>query len=93
MQMSERQKRLWKNMIDIIQSYLDEKTSDFYKLIGSLEGMLDASEINDARLVNEWHEFWTPLEIRRSMEGNKVDKNKAFEELKKMRDFLLKYNG
>ncbi len=87
--MTEHQKRLWQSMIDSIQSYLNGTTDDFVSLVGGLEGALDASEIKNELLVKQWYEFWTPLEIRRATEGNKVDKDKALKELMSMKDFLL----
>lgn len=89
MKMTEHQQRLWQTMIDLIQSYLEGKTEDFYGLVGKLEGALDASEIKDNTLINQWYDFWTPLEIRRAVEGNNVDKEKAIRELKNMKSFLL----
>jgi len=88
--MTEHQKRLWQSMIDLIQSYLSGKTDDFVSMVGGLEGALDASEIKNELLVKQWYEYWTPLEIRRSVEGNKVDKDMAIKELMSMRAFLLK---
>ena len=87
--MNEHQKRLWQSMIDLIQSYLNGDTEDFYSIVGKLEGALDASEIKDAALVNQWYDFWTPLEIRRAVEGNNINKSKAIEELTNMKFFLL----
>jgi hypothetical protein len=77
-------------MIDAIQNYLDGKNEDFFGLVGKLEGALDASGIEDDILINQWYDFWTPLEIRRSIEGSNVNKQKAIEELTKMNKFLLK---
>ena len=88
--MSEYQQRLWQSMIDLIQSYIEGKTEDFYSVVGNLEGALDASEIKDDALVKEWYDFWTPLEIRRAIEGNNVNKGKAIEELTLMKAFLLR---
>lgn len=87
--MTDHQKQLWQSMIDQIQNYLDGKTKDFYGLVGGLEGTLDASGITDNELINKWYNFWTPLEIRRSIQGNNIDKQKAIHELKNMRNFLL----
>lgn len=75
-------------MIDDIQHYLDGDTEDFYALVGKLEGALDASEIQDNTLVNQWYDYWLPLEIRRSVEGNNVSKQKVISELLKMKQFL-----
>lgn len=90
MKMTDHQKRLWQSMADLIQNYLDQKTNDFSGLVSKLEGALDASDIKDDELVNEWYDFWTPLEIRRSIEKNDVNKEKAIEELIKMKKFMLK---
>lgn len=87
--MNEHQQRLWQNMIDLIQSYINNEAEDFYCIIGKLEGALDASEIKDANLINEWYNFWTPLEIRRVVEGNDLDRIKALKELMAMQNFLL----
>lgn len=86
--MNEHQHRLWQNMIDLIESYLNGETQDFYAIVGKLEGALDASEIQDKDLVNRWYDFWTPLEIRRVVEGNRVDRMKAIKELTEMKEFL-----
>ena len=37
--MNKHQQRLWKNMIDLIQSCLNGKTEEFYRVIGDLEGV------------------------------------------------------
>ncbi|MDP1609352.1 MAG: hypothetical protein Q8L98_08595 [Chlamydiales bacterium] len=76
-------------MIDLIQSYLNEETNDFCGLVGQLEGALDNSEIQDNVLINRWYDFWTPLEIRRVVQGNNIEQHKAIEELFKMKEFLL----
>lgn len=89
--MNDHQRRLWKDMIKLIESYLNDETKDFYGVVGKLEGALDASEIKDVVLVNQWYDFWTPLEIRRAIEGNQVNKHKAMKELTAMKDFLLKH--
>ena len=87
--MNEHQKRLWQSMIDLIQSYLDGETQDFYNIVGKLEGALDASEIKDSALVNQWYDFWTPLEIRRAVEGNNINEAQAKKELISMKEFLV----
>ncbi len=86
--MTEHQKRLWQSMIDQIQQYLDGKTEDFFRVVGSLQGALDASEIKDQELISCWYDFWGPLEIRSAVEGTHVDKQKAASELTEMKTFL-----
>ena len=89
--MNDHQKRLWQSMIDLIDSYLAGTSQDFCSTIGKLEGALDASEIQDKSLINEWYEFWAPLEIRRAVEGNNTDTKKAIEDLTKMKLFLIRH--
>lgn len=88
MRMNEHQKRLCSEMLRLIQSYIDGETSDFYSLVGKLEGALDAAEIKDKELVTQWYDFWTPLETRRAIEGNQVAREKAIQELETMKHFL-----
>lgn len=76
-------------MIDLISSYLNGNTVNFFNLVGSLESASDVSKTSDERLVKQWYDFWTPLEIRRAVEGNKVNQEKAIKELKAMKEFLL----
>lgn len=87
--MTEHQQRLWQDMIDLIQSYLDGQTEDFNDIVSKLEGALDASEIKDNVLVDKWYDFWMLLEMRRAIEGNNIDTYKSKEELKAMKAFLL----
>ncbi len=91
MKMNEHQCRVWKSMIDVIDSYLSNEIQDFYGIIGKLEGALDASAIQDNDLVNQWYDFWTPLETRRAVEGKEVNRDKAIEELTAMKSFLIKH--
>lgn len=90
MEMTDHQKRLWQSMIDLIEGYLNGESNDFYGLVGKLEGALEAADIKDKKLINEWYDFWTLLETRRAVEGNNIDKQNAIRELKMMKEFLLK---
>jgi len=89
--MNEHQRRLWKSMIVLIDSYLNGENQDFYGIVGKLEGALDASEIKDKNLISQWYDFWTILETRRAIEGNQPNKNMALKELNSMRMFILKH--
>lgn len=86
--MNEHQRRLWQRMIDLIQNYIDGQDKDFCGIVGVLEGALDASEIEDISLIEQWYDYWTPLEVRRAVEGNNVNKFNALDELNKMKTFL-----
>jgi hypothetical protein len=88
--MNEHQLRLLKNMINLIDSFLDNENQKFFDIVGELEGALDASEIKDTNLINQWYDFWTPLETRRVLEGNQPNRDKAIEELEAMKSFLIK---
>jgi hypothetical protein len=87
--MNEHQQRIWQSMIELIQSHLNGEIDDFYDIVVKLEEALDASDIQDNTLINQWYNFWTPLEIRRAVEENNVNKTKAIEELTIMKEFLL----
>ena len=89
--MNEHQHRLWENMIDLIEGYLNSETQDFCGIVGKLEGALDASEIKDNDLINQWYDFWTPLETRRAVEGKEFNRTKAVQELTAMKEFLVKH--
>lgn len=41
-------------MIDLIDSYLNNEHEDFYEMVGDLEGALDASEISNSNIVDQW---------------------------------------
>jgi hypothetical protein len=87
--MSEHQRRLWMSMIDKIQSYVEGKNNDFHGLVGELEGALDAGEFRNEELIKGWYDVWTPLEIRRSIEGNNVKRIEAIQELETMKKYLI----
>ncbi len=89
MEINEHQRRLFEDMITLIDSYLNEKSEDFYGIVGKLEGALDASEIKDPIFVDQWYNFWTPLEIWRAVHGSKVSKACVERDLLKMKEFLL----
>lgn len=89
--MNEHQRQLWQNMIDLIESYLKNESQDFYGIVGKLEESLDASEIKDTILINQWYDFWTPLETLRVMEGNQVNRVKAIKKLIAMKEFLIEH--
>jgi hypothetical protein len=76
-------------MLEFIQEYLDGETDDFCSVVGKLEGALDAAEIKDKAIINEWYEKWIPLETRRAVKGNDVKKGDAMDELSAMKTFLL----
>ena len=52
MKMTDHQRQLWKDMINLIESYLNNPV-DFYKLVGNLEGTLDALESTNTEIINQ----------------------------------------
>lgn len=70
--MNEHQKRIWKQMIGMIRNYLNGRDNDFFSLVGSLEGALDAGEYKDLVLIKKWYSYWGPLEELRSVVGRDV---------------------
>ena len=91
MKLNDHQKRLLRNMIDMISKYLEHSSSDFYSLVGNLEGALDASELKDPELINKWYGYWLPLETRRAgkvYKGENVAYDEVKEELSLMLEFL-----
>lgn len=91
MNFNDHQKRLWQSMIDMVSQYLNQSSSDFYSLVGNLEGALDASELKDPALVTKWYKYWGPLEIRRgcaAYEDGNVAYDDVKEDLSAMMEFL-----
>lgn len=87
--MTEHQRRLWQEMISLIDSYSQGRI-DFDALVGRLEGALDAGEFSDPDLVRRWYDVWTPLEVHRAAERLKVEKNEIPVNIASMRAFLVK---
>lgn len=54
--MTNHQKQLWQNMIDLIENYINGTNNDFCDLVGRLEGALDASDIKNNELINRWYD-------------------------------------
>ena len=75
---NEHQSRLWDDMLKSIESFLEGQLQ-YYDLVGKLEGALDAGEFQNKELIQQWYDFWTPLEILRAQKGNSV----TIEEVKK----------
>lgn len=76
--------------MNLHENILMTKKEDFYETVGDLEGTLDASEIKDKSLINEWYDYWGPLEILRAVKGDNADKTQAKRLLKDMQQFLLR---
>lgn len=85
--MTDRQKRVWKRMISSIDAYTSTRTG-FYKMVGDLEGGLDAGEFHDQTLVREFYDVWGDLEIARAIDGDNVRYAEVDDPLDAMERFL-----
>ena len=81
------QKRLWIDMLKSIESYRKGELcySDF---IYGLEGSLDAGEYQDKEIIEQWYNFWTPLEILSATKGDSTTTEDADKYLSEMEMFL-----
>ena len=59
--------------------------SDF---VYGLEGYLDAGEFQDKELIEQWYNFWTPLEILSATKGDSTTTEDADKYLLEMEMFL-----
>lgn len=87
MQFNEHQLRLWNSMIQSIEDFRKGKLQ-YYDFVGELEGALDAGEFQDMNLVEQWYDFWTPLESLRAQKGNNVTIKETNKYLSDMESFL-----
>lgn len=84
---NEYQSRLWLGMIKSIEDFRKGE-SRYYDFVGELEGALDIGEFQNKELINQWYDFWTPLEILRAQKGNSVTIEEVNKYLFDMEAFL-----
>lgn len=87
MQFNEHQSRLWHSMIQSIEDFRKGK-SQYYDFVGELEGALDAGDFQDKDLIEQWYDFWIPLESLRAQKGNNITIEEANKYLSDMETFL-----
>jgi hypothetical protein len=85
--MNDHQRRVWKNMISSIDAYRSSRTG-FYKMVGDLEGGLDAGEFRDKQLIRDFYDVWEDLEIARALDGDAVRYAEVDDPLDAMEQFL-----
>lgn len=71
--LNEHQNRLWRGMLENIADFRSGRLS-YSDFVGKLEGALDAGEIKNKQIIEEWYDHWTPLEIERATKGNTVER-------------------
>ena len=88
MQFNEHQNRLWRIMINLIEDFRKGKIS-YTALVYGLEGALDAGEFKDRIMIDQWYDYWTPLEILSATKSDTTTIEEIGEDLSAM-DFFLK---
>lgn len=77
-------------MLEMIESYRDGAIS-FPRLVGELQGALDAGEFQDAALVERFYDFWQPLEITNAVKGKNATDDEVARDVEAMQNFLLEH--
>ena len=86
--MNEHQKRLLKQMINLINQYRKGQVK-YSNFVGELEGALDAGEFKDNEMIEKWYELWTNLEIMNALKGNEVRLEEVSNDIDEMESFLI----
>ena len=60
----------------------------FARMVGSLEGTLDAGEYRDKSLTDQWYDRWIDLETVNALQGNDVRYGDVAESVEAMLRFL-----
>jgi hypothetical protein len=81
------QLRLWRGMVKSIGDFRRGELR-YYDLVGALEAALDAGDFKNRGLVENWYDFWTPLESVRAQKGNDVSLDEVGEYLSNLETFL-----
>jgi len=87
MEFNKLQKILWANMLKSTDRYRKGELcySDF---VYGLEGFMDTGEFQDKELIEQWYNFWTPLEILSVTKGDITTIEDADKYLLEMETFL-----
>jgi hypothetical protein len=81
-------------MLEMIESYRKGTVSFpqlVGELVGGLEGALDAGEFQNAGVVEQFYDFWQPLEITNAIRGDTVTYEEVAENLETTQRFLLEH--
>jgi Immunity protein 26 len=87
---NEQQSRLWCNMISSIEDFRKGRIQ-YSTLVYGLEGTLDAGEFKDENIVEQWYDYWTPLEILSATKGDSVTVKDVERYLSVMETFLKSF--
>ncbi len=81
---------MWLRMINLTDDFIEGRC-DLRRLSGSLEGLLDTSEIKDQRLVKMFYDYWQPFEIECACSaemGTAIDLERMRDQAREMKEFL-----
>jgi hypothetical protein len=84
---NELQSKLWNSMINTIEDFRKERIQ-YSTLVCKLEGTLDAGDFKNKSLVEQWYNYWTPLEILSATKGDSVTIEDVDKYLLAMETFL-----
>lgn len=84
---SEYQKRHWINMLKLTDSYRKGELC-YFDFVYGLESSLDAGEYQDKDIIEQWYDFWTPLEILSATKGENTTIEDVNKYLLEMEAFL-----
>ena len=87
MRFNEHQLSIWNNMLKSIADFQEGKIP-YYDFVGALEGAFDVGDFQDKDLIEQWYDYWTPLEILRAQKGNSVTIEDAKKYISDMELFL-----
>jgi len=74
-------------MVELLDAY-QAGNIDFFRLVGELEGALDAGEFQNSDFTKQWYQLWTPLEVTRAVKGSDVRYEEVASDLNALRRFL-----
>ncbi len=87
MDFDEIQLKFWQNMLRLIRDFRKGVIS-YRDFVYGLEGCLDMGEYKDEKLIHQWYDYWTPLEILSATKGNNVTLEDADKYISDMEAFL-----
>jgi hypothetical protein len=84
---SDHQRRLLQNMLSAMSSYRQGKMP-FSRMVGELEGALDAGDFKDEDMLKTWYDVWTDLETLNALSGDSVSLAEVSADLSKLESLV-----
>jgi hypothetical protein len=79
-------------MISTIEDFLNGEIQ-YTILVSDLEGALNAGEFTNKTLIEQWFDFWTPIEILSATKGDNVTISDADKYLSAMESFTFRLSS